>query len=146
MPSTTASQPVAVSLRVAVSHQIVIVGGGTAGITVAARLIRTFKNLNVAIIEPSAKHYYQPLWTLVGGGVFPKEVSERDEASVIPKGAAWIQDTVTEFDPENNSVLTRDGKRVSYDFLVVAPGIQIDWDKVKLLAKTESVATTRTHM
>lgn len=119
------------ALHPVVRHQVVIVGGGTAGITVAARLLRTSKNLDVAIIEPSAKHYYQPLWTLVGGGVCPKEITERDEASVIPKGATWIQDAVTEFAPEHNAVFTRDGKKVSYDYLVVAPGIQIDWDKVK---------------
>ncbi len=119
------------ALHPVVRHQVVIVGGGTAGITVAARLLRTSKNLDIAIIEPSAKHYYQPLWTLVGGGVFPKEVTERDEAAVIPPGVTWIQDAVTEFSPADNSVLTRDGKKVSYDYLVVAPGIQIDWEKVK---------------
>jgi sulfide:quinone oxidoreductase len=120
-----------VTLQPVVHHQVVIVGGGTAGITVAARLRRTAQRLDIVLIEPSAKHYYQPLWTLVGGGVFPKEVTERDEAAVIPKGITWIQDAVTEFSPADNYVLTRDGKKVSYDYLVVAPGIQIDWDKVK---------------
>lgn len=131
MQPATAQSQYSAALHVAVRHTVVIVGGGTAGITVAARLLRTSKNLDVAIIEPSAKHYYQPLWTLVGGGVCPKEITERDEASVIPTGATWIQDAVTEFDPEHNAVFTRDGKKVSYDYLVVAPGIQIDWDKVK---------------
>ncbi|MEW6297874.1 MAG: FAD/NAD(P)-binding oxidoreductase [Thermodesulfobacteriota bacterium] len=129
-PTVTRFQA-APALRPAVRHQVVIVGGGTGGITVAARLRRTSKDLAIAIIEPSAKHYYQPLWTLVGGGVFPKEASEREEASVVPPGVTWMRDAVTEFDPENNTALTRDGKQVSYDFLVVAPGIQIDWDKVK---------------
>jgi sulfide:quinone oxidoreductase len=48
-------------------HQILIVGGGTAGITVAARMLRKGYT-DVAVIEPSNMHYYQPLWTLVGGG------------------------------------------------------------------------------
>jgi 2-polyprenyl-6-methoxyphenol hydroxylase-like FAD-dependent oxidoreductase len=47
-------------------HQVLIVGGGTAGITVAARLLRKGYT-DVAVIEPEDKHYYQPLWTLVGG-------------------------------------------------------------------------------
>ncbi len=71
-----------------VHHQVVIVGGGTAGITVAARLTKGWFNaLDVAVIEPSDKHYYQPLWTLVGGGVVNKEVTERSEASVMPRRA-----------------------------------------------------------
>lgn len=112
-------------------HQVLIVGGGTAGITVAARLRRSDKRLDVAVIEPSDKHYYQPLWTLVGAGVFPKEASQRSEADYIPKGVAWLRDAVTEFLPMENAVRTRDGKIITYDFLVVAPGIQVNWDQVK---------------
>jgi sulfide:quinone oxidoreductase len=112
-------------------HRIVIVGGGTAGITVAARLARKLKRPDIAVIEPSAKHYYQPLWTLVGGGVFPKQASERDEADFIPRGATWVRDAVTEFRPDENLVLTRDGGAIGYDYLVVAPGIQIDWDTIE---------------
>jgi sulfide:quinone oxidoreductase len=111
-------------------HHILIVGGGNAGISVAAQLSKVLKHPEIAIIEPSRKHYYQPLWTLVGAGVFPKEVTEKNEASFIPKGATWIEDAVTEFHPDDNTVLTSDGKTVGYDFLVVAPGIQIDWDKI----------------
>lgn len=111
-------------------HQVVIVGGGSAGLTVAARLRSQAHPPEVAVIEPSSKHYYQPIWTLVGGGVFPKEISERDEADFIPPGATWIQDAVASFDPDNNALTTRGGDTITYDFLVVAAGIQIDWDKI----------------
>lgn len=114
--------------------RIVIVGGGTAGITVAARLRRTLPGAAVVVIEPSSKHYYQPLWTLVGGGVVDKEDTEREEASLIPDGVQWIQDAVTEFVPESSQVKTRASGAVGYDYLVVAPGIQLDWDKVKGLS------------
>lgn len=112
-------------------HRVVIVGGGTAGISVAARLRRMMKGIDVAIIEPSDQHYYQPLWTLVGGGVFPKETTQRNEATVIPTGVDWIQDAAAEFCPEENTLLTAQGKKIGYDYLVVAPGIQLNWSQVK---------------
>jgi sulfide:quinone oxidoreductase len=112
-------------------HQVVIIGGGNAGISVAARLRKASKDLDVAIVEPSDKHYYQPLWTLVGGGVFPKERSEHSEASVIPAGVTWIRESATEICPDEDAIVTSDGVRLTYDFLVVAPGIQIDWQKIK---------------
>ena len=112
-------------------HQIVIVGGGTAGITVAAQLTKGwFNKLDVAVIEPSDKHYYQPLWTLVGAGLAKKESTERSEASVMPRRVQWIRDAVTEFLPENNSLRTRDGQTITYDWLIVASGLQLQWEKV----------------
>ena len=112
-------------------HQIVVVGGGAAGITVAAQILRHNKTLEVVIVEPSAKHYYQPGWTLVGGGVAPIDQFIRDEQAVIPEGATWIQDAVTTFDPDNNCLLTAGNRRISYDYLVVCPGIQINWHLIK---------------
>ena len=114
-----------------VHHQVVVVGGGSAGITVAARLTRGwFNKLDVAVIEPSDKHYYQPLWTLVGAGVFDKKVTERSEASVMPTRAKWIRDGVSEFHPDENYLLTRDGTKITYEWLVVTAGIQINWDQI----------------
>jgi sulfide:quinone oxidoreductase len=117
-------------------HQIVIVGGGTAGITVAARLRRADATLDIAIIEPSSKHYYQPLWTLVGAGVVKKETTEHEEAPYIPAGVKWLKDFVEDVDPDTNTLTLRNGDTVAYDYLVVAPGIQLNWDKVKGLKET----------
>ncbi|WP_025847955.1 FAD/NAD(P)-binding oxidoreductase [Brevibacillus agri] len=116
-----------------VHYAVVIVGAGTAGISVAARLVRASKKLKgqIAVIDPETKHYYQPLWTLVGGGAAKKEESERELASLIPDGVEWICDAVTAFQPEQNTLLTRQGTSVSYDYLVVAAGLQIDWDGIK---------------
>ena len=111
-------------------HQVLIVGGGAAGISVAARLRNLDEPLEVGVIEPSETHYYQPIWTLVGGGVFDKEVSERREADLIPDGAEWIQQAAAEFRPEDNTVVTESGDEYTYDFLVVAAGIQINWGAV----------------
>lgn len=115
------------------SYQVVIVGAGTAGISVAARLLRKSHQLanKIAIIDPAQKHYYQPLWTLVGGGAAKKEDSERDMESLIPEGAVWIPEAVDSFDPEHNEVILKDQTTVRYKYLVVAAGIEIDWDSIK---------------
>ncbi|HBP20164.1 MAG TPA: pyridine nucleotide-disulfide oxidoreductase, partial [Planctomycetes bacterium] len=117
-------------------HRVVIAGGGTAGITVAAQLLEAEPGLDVAIVEPASKHYYQPLWTLVGGGVFSRETTEREEADLIPHGATWIKDRVGGFDPDRNLLTTAGGEEVGYDFLVVALGIKINWDAIPGLAET----------
>ncbi|MEZ4513399.1 MAG: FAD/NAD(P)-binding oxidoreductase [Chloroflexota bacterium] len=112
-------------------YKVLVIGGGTAGLAVSARLMdHSNGSLNLGIIEPSEKHYYQPLWTLVGAGVFPREETERDERDFIPAGADWIQDRVATFDPDNNTVTTESGSTIGYDYLVVAAGIQIDWDAI----------------
>jgi sulfide:quinone oxidoreductase len=116
-------------------HEVLIVGGGTAGVTVAARLLRKHYT-DVAIIEPSDKHYYQPLWTLVGGGQATVTETERSEASVMPRGATWIKSAVAAVDPDANTVSCTDGSTYSYDVLVVCPGIQLDWERTEGLTDT----------
>ena len=110
-------------------HHILIVGGGTAGISVAARLLRK-GHVDVAVIEPSSAHYYQPLWTLVGGGQAKASTTRRSEASVMPKGATWIRNAATAVD-RNNTVTCSDGATYGYDVLVVCPGIQLDWNRTE---------------
>jgi sulfide:quinone oxidoreductase len=117
-------------------HQVLIVGGGTGGLTVASQLLEREDAPEVAVLEPSDTHYYQPLWTLVGGGVFPKEESARPMADVMPKGATWIQDAAASFDPAHNTVTTEGGDTYEYDVLVVAPGLQINWDAIPGLAES----------
>jgi sulfide:quinone oxidoreductase len=118
------------------SHfQILIVGGGNAGISVAAQFLRKNSSLDIAIIDPANKHYYQPAWTLVGAGVFDIQKTERNEADVMPKNVQWIKEAATVFEPENNTVKTTSGS-YTYDYLVVCPGIQLNWTAVKGLTDT----------
>lgn len=111
--------------------RIVLVGGGAAGISVAASLAAGGDAVDLTIVEPSDTHFYQPLWTLVGGGVFPREESARPMADYIPPGATWVKDRVATFDPEAKTVTTADGTAIAYDVLVVAPGIQLDWHLIE---------------
>jgi sulfide:quinone oxidoreductase len=116
-------------------HQILIAGGGAAGITAAAQLRRARPSLDVAILEPSGEHYYQPGWTLVGGGVFSLEETRRAEGDLIPSGVTWIREAVAGFDPEHNTVTTSSGERLSYDVLIVATGLKLCWDRIDGLAE-----------
>lgn len=117
-------------------HRVVIAGGGTAGLSVAATLLRQSPELDVAVIEPSEYHYYQPGWTLVGGGDMRAEDTRRRQADVMPDKATWIKDRVSGFSPDDNAVDLASGSRVTYDFLVVALGLQIDWDAIEGLQET----------
>ncbi|MFI1564292.1 FAD-dependent oxidoreductase [Streptomyces sp. NPDC020490] len=115
-------------------HRVVVIGGGSAGISVAARLRRAGVT-DITLIEPSDTHWYQPLWTLVGGGQAPLGASRRPEGSVIPDGVRWVRRRAESVDPEARTVTLSGGEQLTYEYLVVAPGLQLDWDGVPGLAE-----------
>ncbi len=114
------------------SHDIVIIGGGTAGITVAASLRRHGGgNLDIAIVEPAEFHYYQPAFTLVGGGAYDLAKTRRTVASLVPSGVRLVKGEATAFHPGDNAVELASGDRLSYRYLVVCPGLVLNWDRVE---------------
>ncbi|MCB9644573.1 MAG: NAD(P)/FAD-dependent oxidoreductase [Myxococcales bacterium] len=117
-------------------YKVLIIGAGTAGISMAARLRKHLSEGQIALIDPATKHYYQPLWTLVGGGICSREESEREMEGLIPDGVNWIQDAVEAFQPENNTLTTKKGDTIGYDALIVAPGIQLNWGDIKGLKES----------
>ena len=118
------------------THDVVLVGGGSAGIATAASLLKRRPGLDIVVIEPRDQHYYQPGWTLVGGGVFERSDTERPMSEVMPKGVRWVRAAVAAFEPEANQVVLEDGARLKYRTLVAAPGIKLDWDRIEGLRET----------
>lgn len=119
-----------------IHYQILVIGGGTAGIMTASSLLKKNSKLNIGIIEPSQTHWYQPAWTLVGGGTYNFDKTKRSMQSVIPKNATWIKDRVVSVDPVQNSVVTKSNKKYTYDYLIVAPGLKLDTSLVEGLPKS----------
>ena len=110
-----------------------LVGGGTAGLTVAHQLLhaRGFSQDDLAIIDPSEWHNYQPGWTLVGGGLKSREELRSRLKDLIDPKVKFYNDSVSTLSPESNTVKLGSGKSISYEHLVVVPGISINYDSVK---------------
>ena len=117
----------AAAKAVARRFNVVIAGGGAAGLATAASILRRRPGISVAIVDPSATHDYQPGWTMVGGGIFTPEQTRRPEKGLIPAGATWVRQPVAGFLPEAREVALGDGTVLSYDVLVVATGLTLDW-------------------
>lgn len=117
-------------------HDIVIIGGGAGGIAVAASLHKRQADLDIAIVEPAKDHFYQPGWTLVGGGVFTPEQTRRTMADVMPSFVRWYQQAAEQVVPEQQQVTLADGSTLAYRVLVMAPGLEIDWQAIDGLEST----------
>ncbi|MCK0162693.1 FAD/NAD(P)-binding oxidoreductase [Marinobacter sp. S6332] len=111
-------------------HTVVIVGGGAAGISVASSLHKRDSSLDIAIIEPSQTHHYQPGWTMVGGGIFKPEATSKPMAAVMPGFASWYKQSVLSIGEEHNQVVLADGSKIGYQALVLAPGLELNWSGI----------------
>src|SRR6267378_656396 len=111
-------------------HDVVIVGGGASGLATAASLLRRRPGLDIAVIEPADRHFYQPGWTLVGCGVFSANATMRPMASIMPKGVQWKRVAVEAFEPEHDRIVLADGSRLAYRVLVAAPGLKLNWGAI----------------
>ncbi len=117
-------------------HEIVIVGAGAAGIATAASLLKRDRSLDIALVDPADMHYYQPGWTMVGGGVFDAPATARPMASVLPRGVTHVRSAVAGFAPEHNLIMLDGGATLGYRQLVVCPGIELNWAGIDGLVGT----------
>ncbi len=117
-------------------YDIVIIGGGAAGISVASSLMARRSGLEIAVIDPADIHYYQPGWTMVGGGVFDASTTAQTMGSLIPKGVHWIKAAVAAFEPQDDAVILDGCRVVKYGRLIVCPGLKLDWNRIDGLVET----------
>ena len=111
--------------------KIVIVGGGAAGITMAAYLVDKLRNPNITIIEPNEIHHYQPGYTMIAGGVFTPDEILKPNKDLIPRQVNWLKDKVVELNPDNNSLKTQKSGKINYDYLVLVPGCQLNFNLIE---------------
>ncbi|WP_116867497.1 NAD(P)/FAD-dependent oxidoreductase [Pseudomonas syringae] len=116
--------------------QILIVGGGAAGIATAASLLARDATLQITLVDPADNHYYQPGWTMVGAGIFTPQSTARSMASLIPTGVQLIKAAVATFEPQHNTLTLADGRVLGYQQLVVCPGLKLDWSAIDGLVET----------
>ncbi len=113
------------------TYKVLILGAGAGGISVAARLKRSLGDSEIAIIDPSENHFYQPLWTIAGAGLMPKEQTVKKQKDLIPNGVDWIKEKVIAIDPVTQRVSLSSDMMVGYDFLVIATGLKLNWEKIE---------------
>lgn len=119
-----------------ISGDIVVIGGGSAGIGLLASLLKRDPHLNIILIEPNDYHCYQPAWTLVGGGAYDLQKTRRPLANVLPNGVSWVQAAVSEVLPDEQTLVLDNGQRVTWDNLIVCPGLRLAWEKIEGLQDT----------
>ncbi len=119
-----------------ISGDIVVIGGGSAGIGLLASLLKRDPHLNITLIEPNDHHSYQPAWTLVGGGAYDVKKTRRPLADVLPNGVTWVQAAVTELLPDEKTLILDSGQRVTWSNLIVCPGLRLAWENVEGLHDT----------
>jgi sulfide:quinone oxidoreductase len=124
-------------------HDVVIVGGGNAGISLAAKL-RRMGCRDVAVVEPKQVHHYRPLLSYVAGGMATLDDLTRPQARCIPSGCTWYGDHVVGIDPDRSVVHLAAGQELHYTDVAVCPGSQVDWDAVTGSAEAIGTAAAAT--
>lgn len=117
-------------------YDVVVIGAGSGGISVTNSLLKRNGNLRIAIIDPATEHFYQPGWTMVGGGVFKAPETRRQTRDLMPSKATWINQAAVSFSPDQSEIELENGDRIGYAQLIVTPGLKLNWDAIEGLSET----------
>ena len=119
--------------------QLVILGAGTAGTMVANRLRRALADdWRITLVDQSETHYYQPGFLFIPFGIYSQRDVVKPERDFVPPGVEFIVSPIELIEPERRRVwLSKDGRSLDYDFLVIATGTHIRPDQTPGLAEHE---------
>lgn len=120
-----------------VKGKILIVGGGAGAMMVLARLRRAISKPDITVIAPNEVHLYQPGQVFMAAGLYTLEDIVKSNHDFISDDVTWIKDEVAHFDPDNNTVTTRGGEAVPYDYMIVATGIVSHYDWIEGLTEAD---------
>ena len=126
LPESASAAP-----KVKTAARIVIAGAGAAGLTAAAQLAQRLEGAQITLVDARKAHFYQPGFTLVAGGIKPASYVISSTRDYVPSGVELIEEAVAEIDPEGRKVVTATGKPVSYDYLIVATGLRLDYAAIE---------------
>lgn len=126
LPESASAAP-----KVKTAARIVIAGAGAAGLTAAAQLAQRLEGAQITLVDARKAHFYQPGFTLVAGGIKPASYVVSSTRDYVPSGVELIEEAVAEIDPEGRKVVTATGKPVSYDYLIVATGLRLDYAAIE---------------
>src|SRR5712691_3022055 len=108
--------------------RVVVIGGGFAGATCARALKRLDPRLVVTLVEQSATFTACPFSNEVIAGLRDLRDQQFTYDKLAASGVELARQTATGIDPQARVVTLADGAHLSYDRLVVAPGIDFRWD------------------
>ncbi len=107
--------------------KVVVIGGGFAGAACARELRKLDAGLNVTLVEADRIFTACPMSSEVVAGLRELKAQEFGYEGVARTGVTVVTGSATSVDPARRAVALADGSTLSWDRLVIAPGIDIDW-------------------
>lgn len=112
--------------------KVVIVGGGTGGTMLANVLPK--RDFAVTVISASLEHLFQPGLLYVAFRNSQRQLI-RNERTLLRRSVHLVHDTVTRVDFEKRRVTTANGTNYTYDYIVLATGVDTDPSQIPGVAE-----------
>jgi sulfide:quinone oxidoreductase len=129
--ATAAAVQPAQAAKIRTQAKIVVIGAGAGGTALVNRLVERLEGADITIIDPRAEHWYQPGLSLVAAGLKPASYTQSMTTDWLPRGVTHLAAAAAAIDPVAKTVSVTTGETLSYDFLVVAPGLVLDHDAIE---------------